>query len=425
MENSTYIIGFIVVVLIVLIWWYFKRSEYFEMENEMEMEMKMERIPMPIPTRLNNIRYDSLKETVDEATKDVGADGSVVLIQTRGPSGEREYVVGSGTTERNIVSPPTQDTHYRVGSNTKSMTAAVIVLLAQDEKLSLNDPVSKYFSGVKFGDQITISLLLNMRSGIFNYNESPIVSAKLIRDPMTVFTPHELLDIGLSNPPYAYPDTKYHYCNTNYIMLGIIAEQVTGKPLAKIFHDRLFVPVGMTQSYLPGIKDNTIMKPFSHGYELVDSSYILMNRGGFSPYVMSAVEDGTLKTEDITYESPSWGWAAGGVISTARDMTKWIKALAYGMIFNDTYRTEWLKGFVSVTPDIPYSPEYGYGIIRMLLRGNTAFIHDGQIPGYNSTMVCDVVNNMNMITWANLALNVDDQMPGNAIAKRVVALMYD
>src|SRR5207249_7214791 len=95
--------------------------------------------------------------------------GAVVLLRT--PQGE--FKLTYGTTLLGTTSPPRADTRFRIASNTKSMTAAVIVQLAQEGKLSLDDPVSKYVPSVPNGDKITITELLKMRSGLYSYDDDP------------------------------------------------------------------------------------------------------------------------------------------------------------------------------------------------------------------------------------------------------------
>src|SRR5205814_9817102 len=95
-------------------------------------------------------------------------------------------------------------------------------------------------------DQITIAELLTMRSGLYNYTDAPEISASLDADPTKAWTPDEVLTIAFKHPPYFPPGTAYHYCNTNYALLGLIAEgREHGKPLDRVFQDRLFGPLGM------------------------------------------------------------------------------------------------------------------------------------------------------------------------------------
>ena len=153
---------------------------------------------------LKPIDQAALQTMVDTTAKELLIPGAVVLLRT--PQGE--FTVTYGTTLLGATSPPRADTHFRIASNTKTMTAAVIVQLAQEGKLSLDDPVSKYVPGVPNGDNITIAELLEMRSGLYNYTNDPIISATIDTDPAKVWTPAELLAIAFAHPPNFPPGTS-------------------------------------------------------------------------------------------------------------------------------------------------------------------------------------------------------------------------
>ena len=123
------------------------------------------------------------------------------------PPQQGEFTVYYGTTTLGATIPPRADTHFRIASNTKTMTAAAIVQLAQEGRLDLDDPVSKYVSGVPNGDQITIADLLKMRRGLFNYTDAPEISASLDGNPTKVWTPDEVLTIAFKHPPQVPPGT--------------------------------------------------------------------------------------------------------------------------------------------------------------------------------------------------------------------------
>ena len=223
---------------------------------------------------LKPIDQAALQATVDTTAAELLVPGAVVVLST--PQGE--FTVTYGTTTLGATIPPRADTHFRIASNTKTMTAAVIVQLAQEGKLGLDDPVSKYVPGVPNGDQITIADLLKMRSGLYNYTDAPELSASLDRDPTKVWTPDEVLAIAFKHPPYFPPGTAFHYNNTNYALLGLIAEKLEhGKPLARIFQDRLFGPLGMKDTVLPASTSNTLPDPYSHGYMYGSSSFALVD----------------------------------------------------------------------------------------------------------------------------------------------------
>ena len=159
--------------------------------------------------------------------------------------------------------PPPADTHFRIASVTKTMTAAVILQLAQEGKLSLDDPVSKYVPDVPNGDHITLAQLLEMRSGLYSFTDAPELATSMDDDPTKVWTPQELLDIAFAQPPNFAPGAEYEYSNTNYVLLGLIVEQLDGQPLATVFEERLFEPLGMTDTLLPAATSNAIPEPYA------------------------------------------------------------------------------------------------------------------------------------------------------------------
>jgi D-alanyl-D-alanine carboxypeptidase len=261
---------------------------------------------------LKPIDQAALQTMVDTTAKELLIPGAVVLLRT--PQGE--FTVTYGTTLLGAISPPRANTHFRIASNTKTMTAAVIVLLTQEGKLSLDDPVSKYVPGVPNGDKITIAELLKMRSGLYSYDDDPEFWAILDRDPTKVWSPAELLAIAFKHPPYFPPGTGFHYSNANYALLGLIAEKLDQKPLASCFQDRLFGPLGLKDTLLPATTSNALPDPYSHGYLYGSCSFSNLVDKPYPPDLQAAAKAGTLKPDDCTGQNPSYASAAGGVIST-------------------------------------------------------------------------------------------------------------
>ena len=190
---------------------------------------------------------------MDSSIKEQLIPGAVVVLST--PQGD--FTVASGTTELGVQNLPDANTHFRIASNTKTMTSAVVLQLAQEGKLALSDPVSKYVSGVPDGDNITVEELLKMRTGLYNYTNSQQMATSLDNDPTREWKPQELLDIAFAQPANFAPDAEFEYSNTNYALLGMIIEKVDGKPLATAFQDRLFGPLGMTNTELPARPGHT------------------------------------------------------------------------------------------------------------------------------------------------------------------------
>jgi len=369
---------------------------------------------------LRPIDQAALQTMVDTTAKELLIPGAVVLLRT--PQGE--FTVTYGTTFLGATSPPRADTHFRIASNTKTMTAAVIVLLAQEGKLSLDDPVSKYVPGVPNGDNITIAESLEMRSGLYNYTNDPIISATIDTDPAKVWTPAELLAIAFAHSANFPPGTAYEYNNTNYALLGLVAEKVDGKPLAQVMHNRLFGPQNMQDTQLPASTVNTIPEPYSHGYLYGSSSVALVGEPPYSPEVQAAARAGTLLPKDYTGVNHSNAAAAGGVISTADDLATWIKALVAGRVLDPAYQRRWFDSLQPEDPSKPEGQKYGYGIAQLSWGPNTIYFHGGETPGYNSKISYDPANDMTLIVWTNLTVSLDDQQTANTLWVKVLDHIY-
>ncbi|MCC6712726.1 MAG: beta-lactamase family protein [Candidatus Dadabacteria bacterium] len=373
------------------------------------------------PSTLKKIDRAALQAMVDKTATELMAPGALVLLRT--PEGD--FTVSYGTTELGAASPPTADTHFRIASNTKTITAALIMLLAEEGKLRLDDPVSKYVPGVPNGDKITIAELLEMRSGLYNYTAAPELSESMDRDPARARTPAELLAIAFKRPPGFQPGAEYEYNNTNYALLGLIVEKLNGKPLAEVMKERLFEPLGMKQTYLPESADTAIPEPYTHGYGYGSVAAVLTDDAPYPPDIVAAARAGTLKPKDFTGLNHSFAWAAGGVISTANDMATWIEALVSGKVLDAEYQRKWLGGFKPQDPDKPDGQQYGYGIVRLSWGPNTIYFHGGETVGYNSKISYDPANRTTLVIWTSLAVSLDGQQPANTLMVNVLDQIYE
>ena len=361
----------------------------------------------------------ALQATVDTTAKELMVPGALVLLRT--PQGE--FIVSYGTTELGGAIPPRAETHFRIASNTKTMTSAVIMLLAQEGKIALADPVSKYVVGVPNGDNITIAELLKMRSGLYNYSDAPELAASVDDDPTKTWTPAEVLAIAFKHKPLFPPGQAYAYCNTNFALLGLIAEKIEHKPLASIFQTRLFGPLGIRDTVLPADTSSTLPGPYAHGYLYGGSAYALADM----PYpaaLQAAAKAGTLKPNDDSNQNPSYAAAAGGVISTAADLAVWIRALVGGKILDAASQRRWFESLSPEDPGKPDGQKYGYGIAQLNVGPNKLYFHGGEMPGYNSFIGYDPVNDVTLIIWANLTISLDGRPTANAIMLKVLDQIY-
>jgi D-alanyl-D-alanine carboxypeptidase len=371
------------------------------------------------PTALKPFDPAALQAVVEATGKELLLPGAFVLLRT--PQGE--FAFGYGATELGGTTKPRADTYFRIASNTKTMTAAMIVLLAQEGKLRFDDPVSKYVEGVPNGDNITISQLLKMRSGLYNSTTAPEIAESLDHDPDRAWTPQELLAIAFKQPPLFAPGAEYDYCNTNYALLGLVIEKLEGAPLAKVFQDRLFAPLGMKHTLLPASTSNAIPEPYVHGYMYGGSSYALAD-AAYPAELEEAAKAGTLKPNDDTGQNPSYSFAAGNVISTAGDLAIWMRALVGGKLFDADTQRQWLGSLESEDPSKPGGQKYGYGITQINFGPNSIYFHGGEMPGYNSFMGYDPVNDVTLIIWTSLTISLDGKPTANAIMLQMLDQIY-
>jgi D-alanyl-D-alanine carboxypeptidase len=374
----------------------------------------------PRGSALKPIDSAAFQAVVAATAKELFVPGAMVVLRT--PQGTYDAAVG--TTMLGAQTPPAADTHFRIASNTKTMTAALIVLLAQDGKLKFSDPVSAYVPNVPNGGNITIAELLKMRSGLFNYTADLTLSAASDADPTKVWTPQEVLDIAFRHPPQFAPDASYEYNNTNYALLGLIAEKAGGRPLAQQFQDRLFGPLGLEQTSLPAADDNSIPAPYAHGYMYGGTLYAMVDEQ-YPADMQAAARAGTLQPVDYTNQNSSYATAAGGAISTADNLATWMRGLVSGKVFNVDYQQQWLTSLQAEDPDQPEGQKYGYGISYQRFGPNASmYYHGGELPGFNSFMGYDPDNDVALVIWTNLTLSPDGKTTAQAMLPTLLDEIY-
>ncbi|XAS68818.1 serine hydrolase domain-containing protein [Micrococcaceae bacterium Sec5.7] len=356
-----------------------------------------------------------LQETFQSTAKDLLVPGAVMLLRT--PQGDVTFTYG--VTSAGGTTPVSLDDHIRIGSITKTWTGTVILQLAQEGKIKLDDPVSKYRRDVPNGDKITIEQLLTMRSGIYNYSESYELSRALDTTPKRVWTQEELLGIALPLPVYFPPGEGFHYSNTNTVLLGLIAEKLDGKPLGRIIEDRILGPLGLSQSSFPRSDSSDLPAPYSRGYMYMDNLLTLATTKLPADLIAKA-QDGSLKPNDYTNANPSWTWAAGQGISTAGDLATLAEALTDGKLLNAELQKLRMDSLKPVDPDNPDAALYGMALAKF---GNL-YGHTGELPGYNSFMGRDPLNKITLVVWTNLAPSADGRDPAATIAKSLISDLY-
>lgn len=359
--------------------------------------------PAPAPAETASPLETAVVDAFTEQAAELGVEGAFLLVRT--PEGE--FTAAIGTTERGETIEPTADTVFRIGSNTKTMTGTVILQLVDEGLIHLDDPVSKYRSDVPNGDQITIAMLLSMRSGLFNYTNDDAMAEAMIADLDRVWQPEELLEASFRNAPLFAPGSEYSYSNTNTVLLALIAEQVTGESYESLIDDRLIEPLGLVHTIVPEADDAGLEAPYSHGYTFFEESE--------QPPALA-------DAQDVTFMNPSWASAAGAGVSTATELADWVEALTGGEFLSEELQAERMASILPM-PSAPDPENWGYGLGIAKLHG--LFGHNGQIPGYNSYMGADPEKGITVIIWANVAPNAEGKSPADQLAGTVVPLLLE
>jgi D-alanyl-D-alanine carboxypeptidase len=251
-----------------------------------------------------------------------------------------------------------------------------------------------------------------MTSGLYNYSEDKEFNETLDEEPDKVWTPEEVIEIGFQNDPYFAPGEGFHYSNTNTVLLGLIVEQLTGRPLEQEFQERLFEPLGLTHTLLPERSSAVIPDPYSHGY-MYQTNVESLNTSVLQGEEAEQANQSAGTPNDVTNDNPSWAWAAGSGISTLQDLRIWVKALATGEFLSPETQKERLR-YVSPAP----APEANYGLAIADFAGFLG--HDGQIPGYNSFMGYNPQTGATIIVLTNLYTAPDGNAPATEIAKLII-----
>ena len=257
---------------------------------------------------------------------------------------------------------PPLDGEVRIGSNTKTFVAVVTMQLVQEGKITLDEPIETYLPGLLKGEgidatKITVRQLLQHTSGLPEYTDQiGLEDIFQVRD--IYYSPRDLIDIALTHPAAFEPGSQFKYTNTNYIVLSLLAEKVTHRPLAEQITQRITEPLGLTHTYYPGPGEEDIRGTHPHGYHRNSSAE---------------------EWKDITRMDPSWAGGAGAMISTPSELGTFIQATFNGTLLTQDSITEMKKTVDTGQPN----HGYGLGIFSMPLScGGEAWGHSGGLPGY-------------------------------------------
>ncbi|MFF1699735.1 serine hydrolase domain-containing protein [Streptomyces sp. NPDC058257] len=301
---------------------------------------------------------DTVQEGLDALVRSDGVPAA--LARVKGPEGHaRTYTAGVADLATGSKVP--RNGQVRIGSNTKTFTAVLVLQLVGEGKIGLDATVDTYLPGLVRGEKIdgrriTVRELLQHTSGLPDY-------VKYLGEDVRHYEPRELLDIALQHKGDFAPGEKWAYSNTNYVLAGLIVEKVTHRPLAKELERRIIKPTGLRHTYFPAPGDVTIREPHPKGY--------------YQDSAGAPLRDGTEL-------DPSWGWAAGQMISTNSDLNRFFTALLAGRLLPAAQLAE-MRTTVPAGAPFASGARYGLGLVSTPLScGGVYWGHGGSTTGYET-----------------------------------------
>ena len=335
-----------------------------------------------------------LRERVDALLEQaIPADGpGVAVIVT--DDGETVYAGGRGLADVEAGRPVTPRTVFRLGSITKQFTAAAILQLVDEGRLSLDDPISRFFPDFpEPGAHATVAQLLSHISGIQSYTAIPGWMAG--DNPAREHSTAEMIATFRELPSPSHPGERWSYNNSGYVLLGAIIEQVTGMPWHQAVAERIARPLGLaTLRY--GVDGEPALAEMARGY----------SRG----------PDGIRAARPIHMSVPH---AAGGLIGSVEDLARWAAALHYGRVVGEASYARMTAP--TTLPDGSTVP-YGFGLFNAEVRGRRAIEHGGDIFGFSTESIYFPEEDLFVAVFANT-----DRPPADlAVAlRRIAALAHD
>ncbi|HYG83669.1 MAG TPA: serine hydrolase domain-containing protein [Verrucomicrobiae bacterium] len=367
-----------------------------------------------------NAAPDSQLQRDVNAIRDIGTVG-VLAVTTDDNKITRAR---AGTAIRGTSLPVPWESHFRIGSNTKTFIATVLLQLETEGKLSLDDSVEKWLPGAvegngNNGELVTIRNLLQHTSGLFDYTSdetfwSTVETPRAFyKNRFTNYSPDQLVAVAMRHAPNFAPGTDWEYSNTNYILAGMVIEAVSGRSWVKEAKERIIRPLHLTDTVEPGTKPY-LPWPHMRGYQLFDTTGVYT---------------------DTTLHNMTWGGAAGSLVSTPQDITRFFKALMAGKLLSPAQLAK-MQTVVEMGPEyeeIWPGVRYGLGIMRFDLPcGGVYWGHGGDVIGYNNTngvtpdgkrsaVVASSTNTFSDPIFAENSIRTTDTLVKNALCNEEVS----
>ena len=319
-----------------------------------------------------------LNDYAQAAFKAKDFNGAVLVVQKDKVIYKKAF--GLADREWNIAN--TVETKFRIGSVTKQFTAACVLQLVEQGKLSTDDKLTKYIPDYPKGDSITIHMLLNHTSGITNYTNLPEFWPKAVL-PLSI---DSMIALFKNKPLDFSPGSKWNYSNSGYFLLGVIVEKVSGKTFSEYLNQNIIAKIGLKNTSLDRL--DSVLSFRAKGYE--------KNQQGVWAHAMY-----------ISMEGP---YSAGAIVSTVDDLYQWTKALHDNKILSAASTQKMMT---------PYMNKYGYGIGIDSLKTHKLVSHNGGIPGFVTNLSYYPADDVCVVVVSNNGSNSD------GVSSALASILFD
>lgn len=297
---------------------------------------------------------------------------SAIIVPNEG-TWKRTYGVSHGTT------PITPDMYMGIGSNTKTYVAVLMLKLQEQGKLDLDDTIGQWIQHPNIPGNITIRQMLNHTSGLYSYTSNSDINNYILPDFTRIWPADSVLN--LVKAPVSAPGGAWDYCNTNYLLAGMIISKVTGKPFEKALRDELLTPHGLSETYF--YPQETVPGTIPHSWS--------RNLSGTQHEDLIAVHN---YSHNAMFSLAS---SAGAIMATAEDNAKFWTKLQAGELLSSSSMAE-MKTYVS----LGLGQGYGLGVFNFkLFNGTEVISHGGTNIGFINDNVCDVTTGVSVTALTN------------------------
>ncbi|WP_369136958.1 serine hydrolase domain-containing protein [Modestobacter versicolor] len=303
----------------------------------------------------------AVQQQLDALVTGGGFPGALAAVRDEDGA---EHDLTAGVGDLTTGAPVPVDGQVRIASNTKTFTAAVVLQLVDEGLVDLEAPIEQYLPGLVRGPggdgaAITVRQLLQHTSGLPDYDH--VLVADYLAVQHRYVEPHQLLDVALAQPALFAPGDGWEYSNTNYVLAGLLVQEVTGRPIGEVITDRVIEPLGLDDTYWPLEGEQELRGEHPQGY-------------------FATAPD--VAWTDVTTQDPSFGWAAGQLVSTPDDLLDFFTALVDGELLSPAMLAEMQTTVPAPGATVRGDESYGLGLQTFTLScGGTAWTHGGDIPG--------------------------------------------